>query len=70
MRNEIEERIYFANIAKDWKGDKKHGDVTTIANLLNVSTVTISKAINKGIGSLKVLRLIEQYFQFKKINNE
>lgn len=59
---ELNEKILLQNRVQVWKQLQVYGDVSVLADLSNRSPVTISDALNKGEGSLKLLRLIDKYF--------
>lgn len=56
------DKIKLARRYTIWKGLKVSGDVKELADMLNKSTVTISKAINNGEGSLAVLQGVNDFF--------
>lgn len=54
------------NIFSQWKRLYKFGDVSRITEQSPFSRVTISKAINTGEATLKVVLAINQYYANKK----
>lgn len=59
----INERLTFKTKCNQWRELKIRGDVSALAELTGYSQVTISKAINHGVGSIDVLREVERYFE-------
>jgi hypothetical protein len=65
-QSEAQERVLYKASCNVWKTIKHHKDVTILSRLAKVTTVTISKAINKGEGSLKVLRICDEFYNARK----
>lgn len=65
----INERLSYKTKCNQWRELKIRGDVLALAEQTGYSQVTISKAINHGIGSLDVLKQVERYFEERQQNN-
>lgn len=65
----INEKLSFKTKCNQWRELKIRGDVSALAELSGYSQVTISKAINHGIGSLDVLRTVERYFEERQMQD-
>jgi hypothetical protein len=61
-QDELNEKAAYKKQCAQWKGLQERGDVQVIADMLGVSTVLVSKALNAGTGSLRTLREIRDYY--------
>ena len=64
--NELNEKIRLTKRTGEWKSLKRQGDVGALAEELKVSRTAISAAINKGEGSLSLLRSIDKFYSERK----
>lgn len=60
---DINEMLSFRIKCNQWKELKLYGDITALQKTTKLSTKTVSKAVNHGIGSLKLLRAIDKYYE-------
>jgi hypothetical protein len=60
---DINEMLSYRVKCNQWKELKIYGDITALQQITQVSSKTISKAVNKGVGSLKLLRTIDKYYE-------
>lgn len=62
-QDEINEKLTYLTKCNEWISAQVSGDIKTLAALTGKSLVTISKAVNHGEGSLKLLRAIASYYE-------
>lgn len=59
----INEKLSYQTKCNQWRELKISGDVQALVQLTERSAVTVSKAINHGVGGIEVLRAIDTYFK-------
>jgi hypothetical protein len=64
--HELNEKATYHAKSDEWKRLRVRGDIEAIAGILGKSPMLISRAVNKGQGSLFVLREVNKYFDERK----
>lgn len=65
---DINEMLTYREKCNQWKELKIYGDITALQKITNLSSKTVGKAVNKGVGSLKLLRAIDKYYERRAEN--
>jgi predicted DNA-binding protein YlxM (UPF0122 family) len=63
---ELNEKLVLRSKTAEWKELKMKHDINILAEQLGLSRTAISDAINKGKGSLSLLRAVDKYFGERK----
>lgn len=70
MQKAISEKIGYKTACAQWRELKVRGDVRALAELSGRSTVSVSKAVNHGIGSITLLRKVAAYYRNRVSESE
>lgn len=68
-QKELNEKLSYRTRCNKWKELKISGDITALCQITLRSQSIVSKAVNRGIGSLYVLRAVSRYFKDREDND-